>query len=88
VLGLDGFTVLTVREDSVELVITIETRDLACFGRPVRLVWTKRRRQCREELCDAKTWTEVSPAAMARQLITWRAGLEVYRSFRQSGEPV
>jgi transposase len=106
-LGLDGFTVVDVREDPAELVITIETtavvvgcstcgvraqaqdrmpieiRDLACFGRPVRLVWTKRRWRCREELCDAKTWTEVSPAAMTRQLITWRAGLE---ACRQAGE--
>jgi hypothetical protein len=35
----------------------IEIRDLACFGGPVRLVWTKRRWRCRDELCDAKTWT-------------------------------
>jgi hypothetical protein len=111
-LGLDGFTVLTVVEDPAELVITIETtavvvgcstcgvraqaqdrmpieiRDLACFGRPVRLVWTKRRWRCREELCDAKTWTEVSPAAMTRQLITWRAGLEACRQVGELARPV
>jgi transposase len=33
----------------------IEVRDLACFGRPARLVWRKRRWRCREERCDAKT---------------------------------
>ena len=111
-LGLEGFTVLTVVEGPAELVITIETtavvvgcvscgvraqahdrmlieiRDLACFGRPVRLVWTKRRWWCREELCDAKTWTEVSPAALTRQLITWRAGLEACRQVGELARPV
>lgn len=38
----------------------IEVRDLACFGRPARLVWRKRRWRCRERPCDAKTWTERS----------------------------
>jgi transposase IS204/IS1001/IS1096/IS1165 family protein len=32
----------------------VEIRDLACFGRPARLVWRKRRWRCREVLCDAK----------------------------------
>ena len=89
-LGLEGFTVLAVREDPSELVIsvestavvvgcgvcgvraqaqdrvTIDVRDLACFGRPTRLVWRKRRWRCREERCAVKTWTEESPAALAR----------------------
>ena len=56
--------------------MAIELRDLTCFGRPTRLVWRKRRWRCREALCPAKTWTEVSPVAMTRQLITWRAGVE------------
>jgi hypothetical protein len=51
-------------------------------------VWTKRRWRCREELCDAKTWTEVSPAAMTRQLITWRAGLEACRQVGELARPV
>ena len=42
----------------------IEIRDLPCFGRPVRLVWVKRRWRCRELDCPAKTWTEVSPEAL------------------------
>jgi hypothetical protein len=36
----------------------IAVRDLACFGRPGRLVWVKRR--CREPRCEARTWTEQS----------------------------
>lgn len=39
----------------------VEVRDLACFGRPSRLVWRKRRWRCVEPDCDAKTWTETSP---------------------------
>lgn len=35
--------------------IPVAIRDLACFGRPVRLVWIKRRWRCRESACDAKT---------------------------------
>ncbi len=30
-------------------------RDLECGGRPVRLVWNKRRWRCRELECEAKT---------------------------------
>jgi transposase len=66
----------------------IEIRDLSCFGRPTRLVWRKRRWRCREPLCSARTWTEVSPAAMARQLITWRAGLEACRQVGELARPV
>jgi transposase len=36
----------------------IAIRDLACFGRPVRLMWVKRRWRCPEPVCPAKTWTE------------------------------
>ena len=39
----------------------VEIRDLACFGRPARLRWAKRRWRCREPLCDIKTWTEDAP---------------------------
>lgn len=30
--------------------LDVEVRDLACFGRPVRLVWRKRRWRCTEEM--------------------------------------
>lgn len=57
----------------------VELRDLPCFGRPVRLVWHKRRWRCRERACPAKTWTEESDAARPRLLLTTRAGMEVTR---------
>ncbi len=38
----------------------VDVRDLACFGRPARLVWRKRRWRCAEPACEAKTWTETS----------------------------
>lgn len=41
--------------------MAVEIRDLACFGRPARLVWSKRRWRCAEPACEAKTWTETSP---------------------------
>lgn len=66
----------------------IEIRDLPCFGRPVRLVWRKRRWRCRELLCPAKTWTEIDPAALPRQLITWRGGIEACRQVGELARPV
>ena len=35
----------------------VDVRDLACFGRPTRLRWMKRRWRCREPLFVARTWT-------------------------------
>jgi transposase len=37
--------------------LRIDSRDLACFGRPVRLVWVKWWWHCGEVLCPVKTWT-------------------------------
>jgi transposase len=65
-----------------------ELRDLPCFGRPVRLVWSKRRWRCREVLCPSKTWTEESNAAPARLLLTARAGMEVTRQVGELARPV
>ena len=38
--------------------VAVSIRDLACFGRPTRLVWVKRRWRCVEVACEARTWTE------------------------------
>lgn len=35
--------------------MTVEIRDLACFGRPARLVWRKRRWRCVDADWEAKT---------------------------------
>jgi transposase len=59
--------------------VEVAVRDLACFGRPARLVWWKRRWRCREALCDAKTWTERSEHLDAQVVLTRRAGAEACR---------
>ncbi len=52
----------------------IDIRDLACFGRPARLVWIKRRWRCTDSDCEAKTWTEHSDHIDAQAVLTRRAG--------------
>ncbi len=76
-----------VRAESQDRVPT-EIRDLACFGRPVRLVWDKKRWRCRERLCVAKTWTETSVDFAARAVMTRRAGMEACRQVGQNARPV
>jgi transposase len=68
--------------------MTVEIRDLACFGRPARLVWSKRRWRCREPLCAAKTWTETSEHVSTRAVLTMRAGAEACRQVGQNARPV
>jgi transposase len=84
VVGCPSCGVRAEAQDRMPLAI----RDLSCFGRPVRLVWRKRRWRCREELCDAKTWTETDAAALPRHLITWRAGVEACRQVGELARPV
>ncbi len=66
----------------------VEVRDLACFGRPARLVWRKRRWRCVDADCEARTWTEGSPAASSRQVLTRRAGAEACRQVGMNARPV
>ncbi|WP_419847770.1 transposase family protein [Candidatus Poriferisocius sp.] len=48
--------------------------DLPAFGRPVRLVWHKRRWRCPRQDCGAGSFTEQSPQiAPERALLTTRA---------------
>jgi transposase len=61
----------------------VDVRDLACFGRPVRLRILKRRWRCPEPACEAKTWTESHPQLPSRHVMTHRAGFE---AARQVGE--
>ena len=63
-------------------------RDLPCFGRPVRLVWWKRRWRCRHEPCEAKTWTETSAVVSTRTVLTRRAGWEMCRQVGANARPV
>lgn len=66
----------------------IEIRDLACFGRPARLVWRKRRWRCVDTDCAAKTWTETSSHVSARTVLTRRAGVEACRQVGLNARPV
>jgi transposase len=68
--------------------MAVAIRDLACFGRPARLVWRKRRWRCVDPDCDAKTWTETSPQFSARALLTRRAGVEACRQVGENARPV
>ena len=66
----------------------IPLRDLACFGRPTRLVWIKRRWRCPERACAAKTWTEHSDHVDAQVVLTRRAGAEACRQVGENARPV
>ena len=66
----------------------VAIRDLACFGRPARLVWNKRRWRCADGDCPARTWTETSEQFSARALLTRRAGAEACRQVGQNARPV
>jgi transposase len=66
----------------------IDIRDLACFGRPARLVWIKRRWRCVEADCEAKTWTEHSDHVDAQAVLTRRAGAEACRQVGEEARPV
>lgn len=66
----------------------VEVRDLACFGRPVRLVVLKRRWRCVEADCEAKTWTETHAGFPSRQVMTHRAGFEAARQVGELARPV
>jgi transposase len=66
----------------------IDIRDLACFGRPARLRWIKRRWRCPDPDCDAKTWTESSPHVDAQAVLTRRAGAETCRQVGEEARAV
>ena len=66
----------------------IDIRDLACFGRPARLRWIKRRWRCPEVDCDAKTWTEHSAHVDAQVVLTRRAGAEACRQVGEEARAV
>ena len=68
--------------------VRVDIRDLTCFGRPARLVWSKRRWRCRELECPAKTWTERSVHVPPRALLTCRAGIEACRQVGELARPV
>src|SRR4051812_22003817 len=63
--------------------------DLACFGRPVTLVWRKRRWRCPEAACPVGSWTEFNPQVAAPRCgLTRRAGLWACRQVGYQARPV
>ena len=68
--------------------VPVAVRDLACFGRPARLVWRKRRWRCVDADCDAKTWTETVEHVSPRAVMTRRAGVEACRQVGANARPV
>ena len=66
----------------------VDIRDLACFGRPARLRWIKRRWRCVDADCDAKTWTEHSAHVDAQVVLTRRAGAEACRQVGEEARAV
>jgi len=63
--------------------------DLACFGRPVTLVWRKRRWSCPEGDCPVGSWTETNPRVAAPRCgLTRRAGLWACRQVGYHGRAV
>ncbi|MFN8111005.1 MAG: transposase family protein [Thermoleophilia bacterium] len=66
----------------------VEYRDLPCFGRPVRLVWRKRRHRCPHPDCDLGTWTEVRDELARRCLLTRRAAVECWIQVGINARPV
>ena len=63
-------------------------RDLPAGGRPVVLVWRKRRWRCPDPGCGVKSWTEASPEVRARSVLSERARREAVRQVGQDGMPV
>lgn len=57
----------------------VKVRDLPVGGRPVVLVWRKRRWRCRNRVCPRKTWTEKSELIAPRAVLTGRAREEIFR---------
>lgn len=83
-VGCEGCGVRAEAQDR----IPVDVRDLACFGRPARLRWIKRRWRCREPRCDRKTWTEQVEHLDAQVVLTRRAGAEACRQVGELARPV
>jgi hypothetical protein len=83
-VGCPGCGIVATAQDRM----AVAYRDLAAFGRPARLVWSKRRWRCAEPGCCVRTWTEGSAAFSARCLLTNRAGRECCLQVGLNARPV
>jgi transposase len=64
----------------------VQVRDLSISGKPVRLVWRRRRWRCLEEGCPTKTFSEDPPAIEG--VLSARAAAEICRLVGQDGRAV
>ncbi len=83
-VGCVGCGVVACTHDRME----VQYRDLPAFGRPVRLVWRKRRYRCPEPECAVRTWTETADALASRCLLTRRAAVDCCVAVGRDGRPV
>jgi transposase len=74
--GCPSCGVIARTKDRLRVVI----RDLPCFDRRVKLVWSKRRFFCPEPECPQRTWTESSDELPDRHVLSARAGRECTRA--------
>lgn len=63
-------------------------RDLPAGGRPVRLVWRKRRWVCPDPDCDRRSWSESHPEIRARGVLTERARRWAFTEVGEKGRTV
>ncbi|WP_276943634.1 ISL3 family transposase [Ferrimicrobium acidiphilum] len=67
----------------------VELIDLQSFGRPVRLIWHKRRWVCKDETCIAPSWSDVDTRIAAPRLkLTDRAARFATRVVGRDGRSV
>jgi hypothetical protein len=67
----------------------VELVDLPMGGRPMRLVWVKRRFRCPESSCPSGSWTEDDPRIASKRLgMTDRAGRSCPAEIQRSGRPL
>ena len=66
----------------------VKVRDLPMAGRPVVLVWAKRKWRCPDPDCATKTWTETSDEIGARASLTERARADMCRRVGEDEDSV
>lgn len=65
-----------------------KVRDLPIAGRPVVLVWAKRKWRCPDPDCATRTWTETTDAIRPRAELTERARSEICRRVGEDEDSV
>ncbi|MFQ5524456.1 MAG: ISL3 family transposase, partial [Acidimicrobiia bacterium] len=63
-------------------------RDLPAGGRPVRLVWRKRRWACPEVDCERRSWSETHPEIRPRAVLSERARRWAFSQVGEKGRTV